>query len=138
MELIGRTILGMNDLMKPLRWWAGLVCALVIGAGGARAGSLDDDFLAAREAFRAGDAVKLERYAKSLNGYPLEPYVAYWRFRLRLNEATPAEVAAMLARLQDGTVANSLRSERKRCCIQCPSALSPKRLDQDSSLNRAR
>jgi len=87
-----------------------VVCALLAGAGSAY-GAQDDDFLAAREAFRAGDAVKLERYAKSLSGYPLEPYVTYWRFRMRLDEAAPADVRAMLERLQDGPVVNSLRTD---------------------------
>ena len=74
-------------------------------------GAQDDDFLAAREAFKVGDVIKFERYAKTLSDYPLEPYIAYWRLRLRLNEASPAEVQALLARLQDGPVSNSLRSD---------------------------
>jgi soluble lytic murein transglycosylase len=85
--------------------------AVLLLATTAHAASPDDDFLAAREAFRAGDAVKLERYAKSLNGYVLEPYIAYWRLRLRLEEAAPAEVQALLARLKDGPVSNSLRTD---------------------------
>lgn len=76
----------------------------------AGAASQDDDFLAAREAFRVGDAAKLERAARSLAGYPLEPYVNYWRFRLRIDEATPDAVRAMLARL-DGPVVASLRTD---------------------------
>jgi soluble lytic murein transglycosylase len=105
-----RKIAGMNDWLKSLapRWL--LVCALA-AAGAAHAAAQDDDFLAAREAFRAGDAVKLERYAKSLSGYPLEPYITYWRFRLRLDEASPSDIRAMLARLQDGPAVNSLRTD---------------------------
>ncbi len=87
------------------------MAALLAGAGSACGAAQDDDFLAARDAFRAGDAAKLERYAKSLTGYPLEPYVAYWRLRLRLDEAAPADVQAMLARIQDGPVSNSLRTD---------------------------
>jgi soluble lytic murein transglycosylase len=86
-------------------------CALLACAGSAQAASQDDDFLAAREAFRAGDAAKLERYAKSLSSYPLEPYLTYWRFRLRLDEQTPEAVRAMLERLHDGPVVNSLRTD---------------------------
>ena len=67
--------------------------------------------MAAREAFRVGDAIKLERYAKSLANYPLEPYAAYWRFRLRLDEASPEAVRAMLLRLQEGPVVTSLRTD---------------------------
>ena len=96
--------------MPMLKSSVTLVMALALPAA-VHAASLDDDFLAAREAFRAGDAVKFERYASSLNGYVLEPYVAYWRLRLRLEETAPAEVQALLARLKDGPAANSLRAD---------------------------
>ena len=86
-------------------------CLLFFCASGAFGASQDDDFLAAREAFRVGDAVRLERYAKLLNGYVLEPYVDYWRFRLRLENATVGEVQALLTRLKDGPVSNSLRTD---------------------------
>ncbi|MCE9639587.1 MAG: transglycosylase SLT domain-containing protein [Betaproteobacteria bacterium] len=87
-----------------------IFCALLACAGMARAAQ-DDDFLAAREAFRVGDVVKFERSAKSLSGYPLEPYIAYWRLRLRLEQATPEEVQALLERTKDGPVAVSLRAD---------------------------
>ena len=86
------------------------LCALLACAGLARAAQ-DDDFLAAREAFRVGDVVKFERSAKSLSGYPLEPYIAYWRLRLRLEQATPEEVQALLERTKDAPVAVSLRAD---------------------------
>jgi soluble lytic murein transglycosylase len=75
------------------------------------AASQDDDFLAAREAFRVGDAVMFERSAKSLNDYILEPYVAYWRLRMHLEDAAPGEVQVLLARVKDGPVSNSLRTD---------------------------
>ena len=96
--------------MRKISGFVLLFCVLMTAADVARA-TQDDDFLAARDAFRAGDAGKLERYAKTLNAYPLEPYVAYWRFRLRLDEAAPSDVRAMLERLQDGPVVNSLRTD---------------------------
>ena len=58
-----------------------------------------------------GDVVKFERSAKSLSGYPLEPYIAYWRLRLRLEQATPEEVQALLERTKDAPVAVSLRAD---------------------------
>ncbi len=90
--------------------WLGFVAALAFG-GDIHAAGPEEDFLAARDAFRVGDLVKLERYAKSLNDYVLEPYVAYWRLRLRLDEATPEEVQALLERVKDGPVSNSLRTD---------------------------
>ncbi len=44
----------------------------------------DTDFLAARDAFLAGDAVKLERFAQRLKNTPLEVYASYYRLRLGL------------------------------------------------------
>jgi len=77
----------------------------------AHAASQDDDFLAAREAFRVGDAVRFERAAKSLGGYVLEPYVDYWRMKLRLENADADEVRALLVLLRDGPVAARLRAD---------------------------
>lgn len=89
-----------------------LILIVAIGAAGAaRAATQDDDFLAAREAFRAGDLARFERHARSLADYPLEPYLAYWRLRLRLEQAAPEEIQALLARVKDGPVANSLRAD---------------------------
>ncbi|HEV7821419.1 MAG TPA: lytic transglycosylase domain-containing protein, partial [Burkholderiales bacterium] len=96
--------------MRMINRFAAFFCVLLAGTNAAHA-TPDDDFLAARDAFRAGDAGKLERYAKTLSAYPLEPYLAYWRFRLRLDEAAPSDVRAMLERLQDGPVVNSLRTD---------------------------
>ena len=92
-----------------LKHFIAFIAALPLAA--AHAASQDDDFLAAREAFRVGDAVKFERYAKSLNDYILEPYVAYWRLKLRLEDAAPVEIQALLARFNDGPVSNSLRAD---------------------------
>ncbi len=93
-------------------------CAWLACSGTACAATQADDFLAAREAFRAGDVVKLERNAKSLNDYVLEPYVAYWRLRLRLEDAAPGEVRALLERVKDGPVSNSLRVDWLRRLAQ--------------------
>ena len=69
----------------------------------------DDQFLAARDAARAGDKVKLERLASALQGYELEGYVDYWRLLLDLKETDPATVGAFLERNQNTYVAEKLR-----------------------------
>ena len=107
-------IIGMTNFKLTLRrllvacWW--IFCAHIV-AGPALAATPDDDFLAARDAFRAGDAARFERAAKSLADYPLEPYIAYWRLRLRLEQATADDVQALLARAKDSPVVNSLRAD---------------------------
>ncbi|MFZ5558135.1 MAG: transglycosylase SLT domain-containing protein [Pseudomonadota bacterium] len=75
----------------------------VLAAPPALAAGADDDFLAAREAFRLGSRDKLDAVAPKLRDHVLYPYVEYYRLRLSMAQATPAEVRAFLARHQ-GTV----------------------------------
>ena len=72
---------------------------------------VDADFLAARDAFRAGDSARLERVAPRLKGYLLEPYVSYWQIRLKLDDADPERVRAFLTRYDGMPLADRLRSE---------------------------
>jgi soluble lytic murein transglycosylase len=71
----------------------------------------DSDFLAAREAFRAGDAARLDRAVARLRGSPLEPYVAYYQLRMRLDTADTATIRAFLARGDETPVLDNLRGE---------------------------
>lgn len=57
----------------------------------------EDEFLAARDAFRTGDSRKLDLHARRMNNYVLQPYVAYYQLRLRLDDASPAEVRRFMA-----------------------------------------
>lgn len=95
---------------------SGIVRRLAAGAAFAMTclsafGAYDEDFLAAREAFRVGDAVKLERLAPRLRGYVLEPYVSYWRLRMRLGETDPADVRAFIDAHPESAVSERLRNE---------------------------
>ena len=87
----------------------------------------DADFLAAHDAFLAGDAVKLERYAQRLKKSPLEVYVSYYQLRLVLQNADRKPVPGpstsprtgsveeavknFLARPEDTAVIDQLRAE---------------------------
>ncbi|MBK8569768.1 MAG: transglycosylase SLT domain-containing protein [Nitrosomonadales bacterium] len=73
--------------------------------------SQDADFLAARDAFRVGDVVKLDRMAMRLKHSPLEPYLAYYQLRLRLETASATDIQAFLARPDDTPLINQLRAE---------------------------
>ncbi|HXF65340.1 MAG TPA: transglycosylase SLT domain-containing protein [Burkholderiales bacterium] len=88
-------------------WALYLVSAAVLAHGAA----LDEEFLAAREAFRVGNAARLETLARRLKGHLLEPYVAYWQLRLRLEEAGADEVRAFLAAHRDSPLSERLRNE---------------------------
>ncbi len=90
---------------------AAAACAGACIAAAAWAQPSDADFAAARDAYRAGDAARLERIAPRLAGYLLEPYVTYWRLRLKLDDVDPAAVRAFLDRYADLPLAERLRSE---------------------------
>jgi soluble lytic murein transglycosylase len=85
-----------------------LACAL-LGAGAVR-GS-DSEVLAAHEAFRAGDAERLERHARALQGEVLEPWAEYWRLRLLIEDAQPVEVTPYLARHAGTYLAEQMRAD---------------------------
>jgi soluble lytic murein transglycosylase len=85
-----------------------LLCA---GLGHAHTRGLDADFLAARDAYRADDAAKLDKLAPRLAGHVLEPYVAYWQLQLSIDAAEPDAVRAFLGRYKDTLLADRLRTE---------------------------
>ncbi len=69
------------------------------------------DFLAARDAFRVGDAAKLDRLAARLKQSPLEPYLAYYQLRMRLGTSSDATVRAFLNRSDDTPLIDRMRAE---------------------------
>ena len=75
------------------------------------AGPGDEAVLGAYDAYRAGDALKLERYAKKLEGHPLDPWIDYWSLTMRLDDAPTAEVQAFLASHANTYVAELLRGD---------------------------
>lgn len=87
------------------------VALLVLVATSAHCAGQDDDLIAAREAFLAANAERLEAHAKKLQGHLLEPYVTYWQLSLKLDQAAPANVRAFLAAHRDSPLSDQLRSE---------------------------
>jgi soluble lytic murein transglycosylase len=87
-----------------------LLLFLLLVCGVAQANQ-DDDFLAARDAFRAGDAAKLTMYANRLQNSPLEVYTAYYQLRMQLDTATTEQVQVFLARPNDTPLIDRLRAE---------------------------
>jgi soluble lytic murein transglycosylase len=91
-----------------------LACALAAAliAPAFAAGRNDDEaFRAAADAFRRGQASKLDRYAAQLKGNPLEPYARYWQLKLRLEDADAATVREMLARNDGLLLGEQLRND---------------------------
>lgn len=71
----------------------------------------DADFLAARDAYRVGDAAKLDHFAARLKHSTLEPYLAYYQLRMRLETSSDATVRAFLDRSGDTPLINRMRAE---------------------------
>lgn len=88
-----------------------LAILLVMAMAGAQAASPDKDFHAAREAFRVGNAARLNVYAERLRGHLLEPYVRYYQLKLRLDDAAPQEVLEFIAAHDDSPLSDKLRGE---------------------------
>ena len=72
---------------------------------------VDDALLAAYDAYRAGDVMKLARHAKKLDGTLLQPWVDYWRLSLTLEDASAKDVQAFFAQHGNSYVAELLRAE---------------------------
>ena len=71
----------------------------------------DSQFLAARDATRAGDRNKLERLAPELQGYELAVYVDYWRLLLDLSTTDPSTIRSFLERNDKSYIAEKLRGD---------------------------
>lgn len=88
-----------------------VACGLLGFAGVVAAANLDDAFLKARDAARTGDSKQLEQLAPKFQGHLLEPYVQYWRLRVRLESRDAAEVRAFLAANRDTPLSDYLRRD---------------------------
>ena len=97
--------------MILLRLHQVVLCSLLVCAGAAGAANLDDAFLKARDAARTGDSKQLEQLAPKFQGHSLEPYVQYWRLRVRLETREPAEIRAWLAANRDTPLSDYLRRD---------------------------
>lgn len=87
------------------------VALALLGAVTQAAASPEGDFLAMRDAFRAGDFNRLNGYAARLKGHVLEPYALYLVLASRLKETDSDEIRAFAARYPDSYLADKLRGE---------------------------
>ena len=73
--------------------------------------SNDSAFLAARDAFRAGDLNKLERATSQLGNHELAPYAESYRLRMWIDKGDPADMRDFLQRNEGSYVAEKLRAD---------------------------
>lgn len=72
----------------------------------------DDLFLAARDAARAGDRVRLERLVGELQGHELASYVEYWRLQPELkNDIDASTIRSFLVRNEGSYIAEKMRGD---------------------------
>jgi len=77
----------------------------------ARGQSQDAAFLAARDAFRAGDAARIARHAATLDQYLLKPWADYWLLKTRLEDAAPEDIQRFLDANTGTYLAETLRKD---------------------------
>jgi soluble lytic murein transglycosylase len=84
-------------ILKQLRRCFAAGAVVFFATASAATAEHDEALLAAYDAWRAGDAMKLARAAKKLEGHALAPWLEYWRASLRLEDASAADVQAFFA-----------------------------------------
>ncbi len=104
-DLKNRSPMPMHFHLRALVASAFLLALTVAQANG------DAAFLAARDAFAAGNRQAFERHAAGLQSHVLSPYVDYYRLRLDLDNASADSVAVFLERNADTVIAQRLRSD---------------------------
>jgi soluble lytic murein transglycosylase len=85
-----------------------LLLSLITGTAHA---NQDDDFLAARDAFRSGEAPKLAILAQRLAHSPLEVYTSYYQLRMKLETTDIQAIKDYLSRPDDTPLIDKMRSE---------------------------
>jgi soluble lytic murein transglycosylase len=71
----------------------------------------DEAVLGAYDGWRAGDPMKVARYAKKAESHLLQPWLEYWRLALTLEDASSAEVQAFFDKHRGSYVADVLRTD---------------------------
>jgi len=86
-----------------MAWAASAFAASEIGA--------EERFALARDAFRAGERVRLAKLGESLRDSEFAGWLEYWQLRLRLEENTDEGVAGFLERENGSYLAEKMRGE---------------------------
>lgn len=98
--------------MKKLIQYAALLCVVLwmSETAGAEMNRQRQDFLAARQAYDAGDLNTWQRLSADLKNYPLYPYLRYPYLRDRLDSVAESEVLQFIDRYGDSPPGTRLRN----------------------------
>lgn len=97
-----------RGLSATVRWMS-IACLTVVTS--ATAAGLDEAFLAARDAARAGDAKRLEQLAPRFQGHLFEPYIEYWRLRQRFDARDPEDIRRFINMRRDTPLSDYMRRD---------------------------
>jgi soluble lytic murein transglycosylase len=103
--------MGIRTITSACVIYLAILTALPAVAVAAAGTAQDRAVLGAHAAFLSGDRARLAGYAEKARGHVLEPYIGFWRLRLRLEEADPGEVRGFLGRNAGTLVAEQLRRD---------------------------
>jgi soluble lytic murein transglycosylase len=84
---------------------------LLLALPGYALADLESDFLAARDALRDGDEVRLDKAVERLKATPLEPYATYFQLRMNVGMRNTAPIKAFLARNDESPIVDQFRGE---------------------------
>ena len=93
-------------VMKKLFAAVALLCVIADACA-----TPENDYLALREAFRAGESGRVNSNAARLKGHVLEPFAVFLQLEMRLRETAPDEVRGYLASNADSYLADRLRGD---------------------------
>lgn len=109
---MGYKILVRSVLLLPaLLLAAGITLPAAAQTAGPRAFLDDDTFLSLREASRKDDAAAVATLADRLPDYTIPSYIDYYRLKVRLRDASEAEIRAYLVRYDGSAIGDRLRND---------------------------
>ena len=88
-----------------------LILGLVVSLSVFAQESRDGTYLAARDAFRAGDKAKLDRAAAQLGNHELLPYVENYQLRMTIDQGDSAALRSFFNRYERSYVVEKLRAD---------------------------
>lgn len=102
--------------MRCLRLW--LLCLLCGQSLHVAWADNNESFLAARDAYRAGNVTRFEREAQLLQHSILQPYIEYWQINLHMAQENDTDILDFIARQADSPLSSKLRIDWLRQLAQ--------------------
>ncbi|MGB9151189.1 MAG: transglycosylase SLT domain-containing protein [Burkholderiales bacterium] len=89
-------------------YFSALLFCFALSCAAASFAASDDDFIAARDAYRGRDQKQLDKLVPKLQGHVLESYAKFWQINNRIKEASDAEVSRFAGNYPDTPLGEQL------------------------------